>query len=293
MKRGNTVKLTNINKITVIGSGLMGSQIGMLCALAGYEVTINDISQEQLDEAKSTLIKLMDRRVEKKRLTEEENSSAFHRLHFSTDLQEAVSDADYIIEAIVEKVESKQQLFKRLDELAPRHAILASNSSTIVSSKMAKHTNRPDKVCNFHFFNPALVMDLIEVVKGEHTSEETAQLSMDLAKSLNKTPIRINKEILGFVTNRILTAIFDEALYLYENGYASLEEIDIACKKGLNHPIGPFELLDLTGIDLNYHIKEYIYSETQDEKDRPAKSLKEKYENKEWGKKTGVGFYKY
>lgn len=287
------MELKDIKNITIIGSGLMGSQIGMVCALAGYNVIVNDIEQKKLDEAKEMLTKLMNRRIEKGRLSKEEVTDAFNRLEFSDDLESAVIEADFVIEAIVEKVEVKQKLFEELDKLAPPHAILASNSSTIVSSKMAKYTSRPEKVCNFHFFNPALVMDLVEVVKGEHTSEETAKVSIELAKSLNKTPIRINKEILGFVTNRILTAIFDEALYLYENGYASLEEIDIACKKGLNHPIGPFELLDLTGIDLNYHIKEYIYSETNDEKDKPAKSLKEKYENKEWGKKTGKGFYKY
>lgn len=287
------MEVTDIKRITVIGSGLMGSQIAMVCALAGYEVTLSDIEQEKLDQAKDSLEKLMDRRVKKARLTEEEVSSAFNKLTFDTNLKNAVKDTDYVIEAIVEKLEVKQSLFNQLDSLAPKHTIFASNSSTIVSSKLADFTQRPDKVCNFHFFNPALVMELVEVVKGEHTSEQTTKVSMELAKSLNKTPIQINKEILGFVTNRILTAIFDEAIYLYENGYASLEEIDIACKKGLNHPIGPFELLDLTGIDLNYHIKQYIYSETLDEKDKPSNTLKEKYENKEWGKKSGVGFYTY
>ncbi|MHA6250862.1 3-hydroxyacyl-CoA dehydrogenase family protein [Oceanobacillus sp. CAU 1775] len=285
--------IKDINKITVIGSGLMGSQIGMVCALAGYRVTINDIDQGKLDEAKNMLEKRMHRRVEKGKFTREEFESVFSKITFNTDLESSVNDTDYVIEAIVEKVEVKQELFSQIDKLAPEHTIIASNSSTIVSSKMAEHTNRPEKVCNFHFFNPALVMELVEVVKGEHTSEETVNVSLELAKRLNKTPILIKKEILGFVTNRILTAIFDEALYLYENGYASLEEIDIACKKGLNHPIGPFELLDLTGIDLNYHIKEYIYSETQDEKDKPSQSLTEKYRKKEWGKKSGIGFYNY
>lgn len=287
------MELADIKRITIVGSGLMGSQIAMVCALGGYDVTLSDIKQESLNQAKEMLEKLMNRRIKKARLTEEEVSSAFKRLTFDTDLRNSVKDADYVIEAIVEKLELKQNLFEQLDYLAPDHTIFASNSSTIVSSKLAAFTKRPDKVCNLHFFNPALVMELVEVVKGEHTSEQTTKVSMELAKSLNKTPIQINKEILGFVTNRILTAIFDEAIYLYENGYASLEEIDIACKKGLNHPIGPFELLDLTGIDLNYHIKQYIYSETLDEKDKPSSTLKEKYENKEWGKKSGVGFYTY
>lgn len=287
------MKIEDIQQITVIGSGLMGSQIAMVCALANFKVILNDIDENNLNKAKESLEQLMKRRVEKGRNSEKEVKDAFGRLTFESNLQAAVKQADYVIEAIVEKVDVKQELFKHLDEYAPKHAILATNSSMIVSSKLAFQTNRPEKVCNFHFFNPALIMDLIEVVKGEHTSYETVEISMALAKILNKTPIQINKEILGFVTNRILMSIFDEAIYLYENGYATLEEIDIACKKGLNHPIGPFALLDLTGIDLNYHIKQYIYQETGVEKDKPQKSLQEKYEAGEWGRKSGAGFFKY
>src|SRR5699024_5986969 len=215
------MKAEEIKSITVVGSGLMGSQIGMVCALAGFDVVINDIEQHSLDKAKNNLRELMDRRVQKGKMTEVDVSQAFDKLQFLTSLEDSVRNSDYVIEAIVEKLEVKQNLFQQLDGLAPKHAILATNSSTIVSSKLAKVTNRPEKVCNFHFFNPALVMELVEVVKGDHTSEETIQISMELARKLSKTPIQINKEILGFVTNRILTAIFDEAFYLYENGYAS------------------------------------------------------------------------
>jgi 3-hydroxybutyryl-CoA dehydrogenase len=285
--------IEEVNNITIVGSGAMGSQISMVCALSGYEVVLHDVQQESLDKAKDTLEELMRKRVAKGRLSEEEVKAAFDRLSFSSSLADAVKNADFVIEAIVEKLETKQNLFQEMDQLAPAHAIFATNSSTIVSSKMAHVTQRPERVCNMHFFNPALVMELVEIVKGPHTSERTASIAYELAKSLSKTPILMEKEIFGFVANRILTAIFDEAMYLYENGYASFEEIDIACTKGLNHPIGPFALLDLTGIDVNYHIKTLLFGETKDEKDAPSKSLQELYERGDLGRKTGKGFYAY
>lgn len=287
------MSVSDINQITIVGSGAMGSQIGMVCALAGYEVVIHDIEQKSLVKSKETLESLMERRIEKGSLSEQTVDEAFKRLKFNNKLENSVQNADYIIEAIVEKLEIKQELFKSMDKLAPSHTIFATNSSTIVSSKLAKCTERPGKVCNLHFFNPALVMQLVEVVKGEHTSTETVEVSMSLAESLGKTPIQINKEIFGFVTNRILSAIFDEAIYLYENGYATFEEIDVACKKGLNHPIGPFALLDLTGIDVNYHIKKLLYEETNDENNAPSMSLEERYVKGDLGRKTGKGFYTY
>lgn len=286
-------KVLSINKVTVVGSGLMGRQISMVFVLAGYKTALYDIDHSKLTEAKEELERLMSRRSEKGQLTKEVVKEAFNRLILTTRLEEAMEDSDYVIEAIVEKVEVKRELFKQLDTLASEHTIFATNSSTIVSSELAHVTNRPDKVCNLHFFNPALVMELVEVVKGSHTSEETVKTSLNLVNSIGKIPITISKEISGFVVNRILMAIFNEALYLYENGYASFEEIDIACKKGLNHPIGPFELLDLTGIDLNYHIKQFLYAESGDEKDKPQKSLETLYKNNHLGRKTKQGFYKY
>jgi 3-hydroxybutyryl-CoA dehydrogenase len=285
--------INKINRITVVGSGAMGSQISMVCALAGYQVVLHDVQQGSLDNARNILEEQMSKRVAKGRLSQEEVNEAFNRLTFSPCLADSVKETDFVIEAIVEKIESKQILFQEMDQLAPSHAIFATNSSTIVSSKLAHVTQRPEKVCNMHFFNPALVMELVEVVKGPHTSESTASIAVELAKSIKKTPILMEKEIFGFVANRILTAIFDEAMYLYENGFASFEEIDLACTKGLNHPIGPFSLLDLTGIDVNYHIKSLLYDETKDEKDAPSRSLQELYEKGDLGRKTGKGFYAY
>lgn len=282
-----------INKVTVIGAGLMGRQISMVFALAGYQTALYDIDQSKLDEAKEELTRLMNRRIEKKQLMKESVNDAFDRLLMSTNLEVSMAQSDYVVEAIVEKLEVKRELFKKLDLLAGEHTILATNSSTIVSSQLADVTSRPENVCNLHFFNPALVMDLVEVVKGPHTSTETVNTSLKLVESIGKTPVTITKEISGFVVNRILMAIFDEALYLYENGYASFEDIDIACKKGLNHPIGPFALLDLTGIDLNYHIKQFLYGVSGDEKDKPQKTLETLYKNNQLGRKTRQGFYKY
>lgn len=281
-----------INKVAVIGAGTMGSQIAMVCSLAGYPVTLQDVSAESLEKAKDFLDMQMEKRIKKGRLAAEEVKSAFQRISFTTSLEE-LTESDLVIEAIVEKLDVKRELFKKLDEMTQPHAILATNSSTIVSSKIADVTRRPDKVCNIHFFNPALVMELVEVVKGPHTSEETAQTSMDFVKKINKLPVLLNKEISGFIANRILGKLMDEAVYLLENGYASHEEIDLVCTKALNHPIGPFALMDLTGIDVNYFVRMQRYEESGDERDKPAKIVQEKVEKGELGRKTGKGFYTY
>ena len=282
-----------IRQVSVVGSGAMGSQIAMVSALAGFEVYLQDISEDSLKKAEESLRGHLNRRVEKGKLSEEQVEEAFSRLQFVTSLEEAVKSSDFVIEAIVEKLDAKRQLFSEVDRLAPANAIIATNSSTIVSSKIADATNRPDKVCNLHFFNPVLVMELVEVVKGPHTSDETANLAFNFVKEIKKVPILLKKEISGFVANRLLGKLTDEAIYLFENDIASFEEIDIAATKALNHPIGPFALMDLTGIDVNYYINQLQYEESGDEKDKPSKILKEKYEKGEFGRKTGKGFYEY
>jgi len=287
------MKLTEIKNIAVIGSGAMGSQIAMVTALAGLEVYLQDINEESLKKAEDFLHVQMEKRILKGKLSSQEVNDAFSRLRFVTSLEEAVHSADFVIEAIVEKLDVKRNLFAEVDRLAPPHAIIATNSSTIVSSKIADITNRPDKVCNLHFFNPVLVMELVEVVKGEQTSDLTAETAVELVKKMNKTPILLKKEISGFVANRILGALIDEAIYLLENDIATIEEIDLACTKALNHPIGPFALLDLTGIDVNYYIRQLMYEETGDENQKPQKVITEKYLNGEFGRKTGKGFYEY
>ncbi|WP_174731313.1 3-hydroxyacyl-CoA dehydrogenase family protein [Mesobacillus harenae] len=281
-----------INKVAVVGAGAMGAQIAMVSALAGYSVILQDISQESLNKGKGILEEQMQKRVSKGRYTAEAVESAFNRILFTTELAE-LSSVDMVIEAIVEKLEVKRELFSKLDQITQKHAILATNSSTIVSSKLADVTARPEKVCNVHFFNPALVMELVEVVRGPHTSEETADTAVAFVKSINKVPVLLNKEISGFVANRILGKLMDEAVYLLESGVASHEDIDIVCKKALNHPIGPFALMDLTGIDVNYLVRMQRYQETGDERDKPSRIVAEKVEKGELGRKTGKGFYNY
>jgi len=287
------MNVEDIKKICVIGAGNMGHQISLCAALAGYEVTCTDISQEMLDKAEAFAKTYLPGRVAKGKLSQEKADMALSKLKFTLSLEEAAGNADYVIEAAVEKMDVKRKLFADLDRIAPPHAILATNSSFIVSSKVADATKRPDKVCNMHFFNPALVMKLVEVVQGPHTSTETAQVTMDLCAKMGKTAVLLKKEIYGFLVNRILGALHQEAVFLVDMGIATPEEIDIAVVNALGHPMGPFRLMDLTGIDLSYYVGMERYQETRDPKDKPSPLIVEKFVKKEWGKKTGKGFYSY
>ncbi len=285
--------IDKVNNILVVGSGAMGSQIGMVCALAGYDVTVQDIDEGMLEKAQKQLRERMARNVEKGRTSQEEVDAAFGRMTFTTDLEDPASEADFVIEAAVEKLDVKREIFKKLDEAAPEHAILTTNSSTIVYSRVANATGRPDRVCNMHFFNPALIMKCVEVVRNPETSDATVETTVELTKRIGKIPVILNKEISGFVANRILAALMDEAVSLYENGVASFEDIDTACKTALGHPLGPFELMDLTGIDVNYYVRMQRYEETGNPNQKPKKSVVEKFEKGELGRKTGKGWYEY
>jgi 3-hydroxybutyryl-CoA dehydrogenase len=285
--------IDQIRHIVVVGAGAMGSQIGMLCALAGFDATITDLQDDALDRAEHELRRRLTRDIEKGRRTRDEVDAAFGRLRFSTDLTTAATTADYVIEAAVEKLDVKRQLFADLDRLAPPPAILATNSSSIVSSRIADATGRPDRVCNMHFFNPALVMKCVEVVRGPDTSDETVQVTVELARRLGKVPVVLNREIPGFIANRILGAVRDEAIFLLENGIASVEDIDTACRTALGYPMGPFELMDLTGIDIGYLTKKDRFAASGDPKDQPSRSVSALVERGELGRKTGRGWYEY
>ena len=282
----------NINHILVVGAGAMGSQIAMVCALAGYQVSLQDISEAMLDQARTQLDERLARNVEKGRLTAEDRISAFGRLTFTTDLSVAQS-ADFLIEAVVEKLDIKRTLFAELDRLAPRHAILVTNSSSFVPSQIASATARPDRVCNMHFFNPALVMQCVEVVRGPQTSQATVDATVELARRMGKIPVVLQREIPGFIANRILNAVRDEAIALFEGGVASVEDIDTVCRTALGYPMGPFELMDLTGIDIGYYTKQARFAESGEPADLPSRSVTEKVERGELGRKTGKGWYEY
>jgi 3-hydroxybutyryl-CoA dehydrogenase len=284
---------SEILKIAVIGAGNMGHQIAVCAAISGFTVKCVDTNPEILEKAILFSENYLKERVAKGKLSEENANLASSNLRFVGLIADATSDADLVIEAIIEKLDIKRALFAELDKICPPHTILATNSSYIVSSKIADATNRPDKVCNMHFFNPALVMKCVEVVKGPHVSDQTVEAVMEVAKKMGKTPVLLHKEVYGFLVNRLLQATRKEALKLYDMGVASFEDIDTAAKNGLGYPMGPFELLDLTGIDLAYHVGTEKFNETGDPSDQPSPTIIKKYEKGEFGKKVGKGFYDY
>lgn len=282
-----------VNTICVVGAGNMGHQIALQGAVSGFTVYCTDIKEEMLKKAEDFEVKWLSGRVEKGKMTAEEAAAVKSRLTFTSSLEEAAKDADLVIEAAIEILNIKRDLFAQLDKICPPHTILATNSSYIVSSKIADATNRPDKVLNMHWFNPALVMKLVEVVKGPHTSEETVETVLEVSRALGKVPTRVNKEIYGFVANRIFSAITKEGCYLLDQGIASIEDIDNAVRNGLGHPMGPLELLDLTGIDLEYNVLMERFQDTGDAKDRPSPAIVERYALGKYGRKSGSGFYEY
>ncbi len=287
------MRVEDVKKICVVGCGNMGSQIALNAAIHGFRVSNMDIKEDVVEKARAFTEQYVAGRVAKGRLTEEQAQAARRNISHTTDLEEAARDADFVIEAVLERLELKRQVFGQLDRLCRPDVVLATNSSFIVSSKIADVTGRPDKVCNMHFFNPALVMELVEVVKGPHVSDETAQLTMDLARRMGKTPVLLKKEVYGFLVNRILAALMHEALWIAEMEIASVEDIDTAVTKALGHPMGPFRLMDLTGIDLHYDISMERYRETGDPKDKPSPLIVEKVVRGEFGRKTGKGWYEY
>jgi len=287
------MKIDDIKKICVVGAGNMGHQIATLCALQGFQTSCTDIDPDTLNKATAFADQYLPGRVAKGKLTEQAAQDARARLSFTPDLAEAAAGADYVIEAAVEVLEIKRRIFADLDDLTPAHAILATNSSAIVSSKIADATGRPDKVVNLHFFNPALVMKLVEVVQGPHVSQETADLSMALCEKLGKVPVRLKKEVDGFLLNRIFFAIIKEAEWMLEMGVASIEDIDKACVFGAGHPMGPFRLMDLTGLDLAYTMGMEAFRNSGDRSDLPVPSLVEHFVRGEYGQKTGRGWYDY
>lgn len=280
-------------RVTVIGAGTMGSQISMVSALAGFPTTLVDIAREPLVRAREQLWSRVDRDVAKGRRTLDEVQAAKDRLDFSTERDEVAAATDFVIEAAVEDLAIKRDLFASLDRIAPEHTILTTNSSNIVSSAIADVTGRPDRVCNMHFFNPALVMECVEIVPHERTSPATVETTARLAEAFGKSVVRLHREIPGFVANRLLNAIRKEALDLYNSDVASAEDIDRAAKTALRHPMGPFELMDLVGIDVVYQIRLAEYEQTGDPDSLPDPVVKELYEAGRFGRKSGRGWYTY
>lgn len=281
----------NISKIMVIGAGQMGSGIAQVCAEAGYEVVLNDLKQEFVERGLGVINKNLSRQVDKDRICEETKSEILQQITASTTLQDA-KDADLVIEAAVENMEIKTKIFTDLDNIAPEHAILASNTSSLPITEIAAATKRPEKVIGMHFMNPVPVMKLVEIIRGLATADEVYQTIEDITKSLNKVPVEVN-DAPGFIANRILLPMINEAVYALHEGVATVEAIDEVMKLGMNHPMGPLTLADFIGLDTCLSIMEILHEGFGDDKYRPCPLLR-KYVKAGWlGRKSGRGFYVY
>ncbi|MGM0843483.1 MAG: 3-hydroxybutyryl-CoA dehydrogenase [Bacillota bacterium] len=281
----------SINKVMVVGAGQMGAGIAQVCAQAGFSVKLNDLKEEFVQRGMSVITKNLSRSVEKGRMTEEEKNKVLANLTQSTDLGDA-GDVDLVIEAAVENMEIKTKIFKQLDEIAPEHAILATNTSSLPITEVAAATNRPEKVIGMHFMNPVPVMKLVEIIRGLATADEVYQEIEDMTKTLNKVGVEV-EDFPGFVSNRVLMPMINEAIYTLHEGVATKEAIDEVMKLGMNHPMGPITLADFIGLDTCLYIMETLHEGFGDDKYRPCPLLR-KYVKAGWlGRKTGRGFYSY
>jgi len=283
--------LEKLKKTAVVGSGAMGHGIAQLLATAGYEVTMVDVNNELLQKGKEKIKWSLDKFVEKKRIRKEDADATLARINLTTSFEQAGKDIDFAIEAVPENMDLKKKVFSTLDSVAPSHAILASNTSTLSITEMGKATKRPDKVAGMHFFNPAQLMALVEVIKGDSTNQETINTLTELAKKLGKTPVIVRKDVRGFIVNRILGAVFLEAFWSFHRGEATKEGIDASVKYTGGFPMGWFELADFVGLDIAYEVGKILY-EAYGERFKPCTEVIEPLvKEKKFGQKTGVGFY--
>jgi 3-hydroxybutyryl-CoA dehydrogenase len=281
----------DIQKVMVIGAGQMGSGIAQVFAQANFEVVLNDISQASIEKGVNTINKSLSKFVEKGKYTKEEKSAILGRITTSTSLEDA-KDIDLVVEAVVENMDVKTNVFKQLDEIAKPSAILASNTSSLPITEIAAVTKRPEKVIGMHFMNPVPLMKLVEIIRGLQTSQETYEVVEAITKQLNKVPVEVN-DFPGFVSNRVLMPMINEAIYTVYEGVATPEAVDEVMKLGMNHPMGPLTLADFIGLDTCLYIMEVLYEGFGDSKYRPCPLLR-KYVKAGWlGRKTGRGFYVY
>lgn len=280
-----------IKKVMVIGAGQMGGGIAQVCAQAGFDVKLNDIKEESYTKGLAVISKNLSRNVEKGRMTEDEKTTVLSRISKSLDLQDA-ADVDIVIEAAVENMDIKKSIFAKLDEIAPKHAILATNTSSLPITEIAAATTRPENVIGMHYMNPVPVMKLVEIIRGLATSDEVYEAVEEMTRKLSKTPVEVN-DYPGFVANRVLMPMINEAIYTLYEGVATKEAIDDVMKLGMNHPMGPLQLADFIGLDTCLYIMETLHEGFGDSKYRPCPLLR-KYVNAGWlGKKSGRGFYEY
>tara|TARA_B100000029_G_scaffold365459_1_gene358757 strand:+ start:11 stop:1189 length:1179 start_codon:yes stop_codon:yes gene_type:complete len=284
--------LLNIKNITVLGSGVMGHGIAQVSATAGYNVVLRDIKQEFLDKAMEKIRWSLDKLVTKEKISKEEGDAIFSRIRPVVDLNDAVKDAELVIEVVPEIMDLKKQVYAELDKAAKPEVIFASNTSTLPITEIANTTSRPDKFIGIHFFNPPQLMKLVEVIPGEKTSQEITELTQEFVKTVNKQAVVCRKDVPGFIINRLFIPMVHEACYLQDRTGASLEEIDSAVKFKLGFPMGIFELADFTGMDVIH--KATVEMHLRDKKViNPHKTVEKMFNEKKLGQKSGEGYYKY
>lgn len=282
----------SIQTIGVVGAGSMGGGIANLAAINGFNVILRDIEERFLEGALKRMSGFMDKSVARGKMTEEQKQDALGRIRTTTNLED-LKEADIVIEAVLEDLSLKREVFSSLDKIVREGVILATNTSSMSITEIASATNRPERVAGMHFFNPAQLMRLVEVVRGYKTSDETVQELKELSKRLSKEPVEVLKDSPGFIVNRIMLPQFIEAIKLVQEGVASYEDIDKAVKLGLNYPMGPFELQDFAGVDIGYYVMEYFKEEFNDDAYAPPLLLKQLMRAGRFGKKAGAGFYDY
>lgn len=282
----------DVKKPFVVGAGIMGAGVGQLCAQQGLEVTVVDISDELVQKAEGKVKAGLARRVEKGKIAPEDMDSVLSRMNWSADLDIA-RECDFVLEAIYENLTAKQEVFRKLDSICAPETIFATNTTALSVSEIASATARPDKVVGMHFFNPAVIMKLVEVIRGDNTSEETIETARKFAESLGKIPITTAKEAPAGIVSRVLAGLLNEAAVVYADGVASPEDIDEAMKLGAGLPMGPLALIDMIGLDIHLVKMETLYEKLKDERYKPPEIIKKMVAEGKLGKKAGEGFYKY
>jgi len=282
----------SVKKIGVLGAGSMGGGIAHLAAVSGIEVVLCDVEERYVDGALKRMAGFLDKSVEKQKMTVEEKEAALNRITKTTKMED-MAELPLIIEAIFEDLEVKKDAFRKLDELCKPETIIASNTSSMSITTLGAVTARPDRVVGMHFFYPPVLMRLVEVIRGYYTSDETVNLVADVSKAMGKTPVIVNKDTPGFIVNRIMMPQFLEAIRIAEEGIASIEDIDTAVKLGLNYPMGPFELMDFSGVEIAVHVADYFVQEYHDPKWAPPQLIRNLVRAGRLGRKTGAGWYDY
>ena len=280
-------------KIAVIGGGQMGSQIAALAAMAGYETSLYDENEENLEYRYKFVEENIKNLIDKKIYSEDKLDAYKKNLELKFTLEEVIHEKSFVIEAVVERFDIKLEIFKKISSLMNDEVVMATNSSFIQASELSKHCNHPKRFINMHFFYPPIRMDLVEISYPDNVSKDVLERTKTVSKNMGRSVVVLKKETPGFIVNRMLAALVDEAYELYDEGIADFEDIDIAIKKGLNHPLGPFELSDYSGLDIHYYAKLKKFKESGNSKDEPKKFLEEKVLNGDLGVKTGKGFYEY